>query len=47
MLPVILEEVAPTAYDDLFRHYKETFNEKPPVGAALSPSSRSLALKGS
>jgi len=28
MLPVILEEVNPTAYVDLIRHYKETFNEK-------------------
>jgi hypothetical protein len=33
MLSVILEEVTPTAYDDLIRHYKETFNEKLSVGA--------------
>jgi len=33
MLSVILEEVTPTAYDDLIRHYEETFNEKLSVRA--------------
>jgi hypothetical protein len=35
MLSVILEEVTPTAYDDLIRHYKETFNEKLSVEQCL------------
>ena len=35
MLPVTLEKVTPTAYDDLIRHYEETFNEKPTVEQCL------------